>query len=76
MTAVQADRKDILIANAHGKISAIGNTCTHQGCTLSGGRLDGETVQCPCHGSVFNVRTGEVVQGPAKKPEPRYEVKT
>jgi nitrite reductase/ring-hydroxylating ferredoxin subunit len=44
------------------------------GCKLSGGKLEGETVRCPCHGSVFNVRTGEVVKGPAKKPVLSYTV--
>jgi nitrite reductase/ring-hydroxylating ferredoxin subunit len=32
-------------------------------------------VKCPCHGSKFNVKTGEVVHGPAAKPEPKYTVK-
>jgi nitrite reductase/ring-hydroxylating ferredoxin subunit len=44
------------------------------GCKLSGGKIDGETVRCPCHGSVFSVMTGEVVKGPAKKQEPVYSV--
>lgn len=71
---VVADGKEILVVNLGTTFSAIGNTCTHMGCRLSGGRLDGETIRCPCHGSVFNVRTGEVVKGPAKRPEPAYPV--
>jgi 3-phenylpropionate/trans-cinnamate dioxygenase ferredoxin component len=74
MKDVVVDGKDILIAKAGTKIFAIGNTCTHRGCKLSGGRLQGETVQCPCHGSMFNVTTGNVVKGPAKNPEPSYTV--
>lgn len=69
---VVVDGKEILIAKTGTKIFAIGNTCTHRGCKLSGGNLEGETVRYPCHGSVFNVRTGEVVKGPAKNPEPSY----
>jgi nitrite reductase/ring-hydroxylating ferredoxin subunit len=74
MKGVVVDGKEILIAKTGTKIFAIGNTCTHRGCKLSGGKLEGETVRCPCHGSVFNVRTGEVMKGPAKSPEPSYTV--
>ncbi|HXX54602.1 MAG TPA: Rieske (2Fe-2S) protein [Methanoregula sp.] len=71
---VTIDDKQILIANAGGKYFAIGNVCTHRGCRLSGGKLDGETVRCPCHGSVFELKTGNAVHGPAKNPEPAYRV--
>jgi Rieske Fe-S protein len=37
-------------------------------------RAEGETVKCPCHKSIFSVKTGEVVHGPASKPEPKYAV--
>lgn len=39
--------------------------CTHQGCTVNpvGNRLN-----CPCHGSVFEASTGDVVSGPAPSP--------
>jgi nitrite reductase/ring-hydroxylating ferredoxin subunit len=71
---VVTDGKEILVVNLGKTYTAIGNRCTHMGCRLSGGRIDGETIRCPCHGSMFNVRTGEVVRGPAKKPEPTYTV--
>jgi nitrite reductase/ring-hydroxylating ferredoxin subunit len=41
--------------------------------TISG-RIEGETIRCTCHGSVFNIKTGELVRGPAEKPEPVYTV--
>jgi nitrite reductase/ring-hydroxylating ferredoxin subunit len=74
MKGVEIEGKQILVVNLAGNFFAIGNTCTHRGCKLSSGKLDGETVRCPCHGSVFNVRTGEVVKGPAKKPVLSYTV--
>jgi nitrite reductase/ring-hydroxylating ferredoxin subunit len=74
MKGMVIDGKEILIVKTGPQIFAIGNKCTHMGCKLSGGKLDGETVRCPCHGSMFNVRTGEVVKGPAKNPEPSYTV--
>jgi Rieske Fe-S protein len=36
--------------------------------------LEGEIFRCPCHGSAFSVKTGDVINGPAKKPEPSYPV--
>jgi nitrite reductase/ring-hydroxylating ferredoxin subunit len=74
MVGVRAGGKDILVANVDGKYYAIGNSCTHRACTVSDGTLDGAHARCPCHGSAFDVRTGEVVHGPATKPEPSYKV--
>ena len=75
MKFVEAGGFSVLLANIAGEYYAIGNKCTHRGCKLSSGTLDGELVKCPCHRSVFNVKTGEVVKGPASKPEPKYAVK-
>jgi nitrite reductase/ring-hydroxylating ferredoxin subunit len=75
MKSVEVEGVSVLLANIAGEYYAIGNKCTHRGCKLSSGTLDGETVKCPCHKSVFNVKTGEVVHGPASKPEPKYAVK-
>jgi nitrite reductase/ring-hydroxylating ferredoxin subunit len=74
MKAVQAGTLDILLVHTGTGIYAIGNTCTHRGCRLSDGTLEGETVRCPCHGSAFRVKTGEVSNGPAKIPEPSFTV--
>jgi 3-phenylpropionate/trans-cinnamate dioxygenase ferredoxin component len=71
---IVADGKEILLINMGKNFTAIGNKCTHMGCRLSGGKIDGETIRCPCHGSMFNVRTGQVVRGPATRPEPTYTV--
>lgn len=76
MKAVEVKGTSILLANLDGEYYAIGNKCTHRGCKLSKGTLNGEIIKCPCHGSRFNVKTGEAVGGPAAKPEQKYEVKT
>jgi nitrite reductase/ring-hydroxylating ferredoxin subunit len=75
MKAVDAEGKPVLLVNLNGTFYAIGNKCTHSGCRLSNGTLKGDTVQCGCHGSIFDVKTGNVVKGPAKNSEPKYEVK-
>jgi len=76
MKGVLAGGKPVLLVNLDGKYFAIGNVCTHMACALSEGKLKEGKVQCPCHGSVFDVKTGSFVNGPATKSEPSYEVKT
>jgi len=75
MIGVEAGGKEVFVVNLEGKYYAIGNHCTHMGCMLSDGVLKGESVQCPCHFSVFDLKTGNVIKGPAKKPEPVFQVK-
>jgi nitrite reductase/ring-hydroxylating ferredoxin subunit len=75
MMAVNASGKAVLLVNLEGTYYAIGNICTHMGCPLSKGTLKGENVECVCHGSMFTLKTGKVVRGPADKPELKYEVK-
>jgi nitrite reductase/ring-hydroxylating ferredoxin subunit len=75
MIGVEVGAKEVFIANVEEKFYAIGNRCTHMGCMLSDGTLSGQNVKCPCHGSVFDVKTGNVVKGPARKPEPVFQVK-
>jgi len=70
----KAGDKGVLVSNFDGKFYAIGDKCTHRGCSLSKGRLEGEVVTCPCHGSRFNVKTGANVKGPAGVPEPAFPV--
>jgi len=56
-------------------IHAFNGTCSHYGCGLWTGELDGHTVTCPCHGSQFDVRDGTLIHGPATAPVPSYEVR-
>lgn len=75
MIGVEVGGKSVLVVNLAGKYYAIGNVCTHRGCLLSEGTLEGEIVQCGCHMSRFDVTSGNVVGGPAKKREPVFQVK-
>ena len=56
------------VGSADGHLYAFDDTCTHQGCSLASGELDGTTVTCACHGSQFDVTSGAVLRGPAERP--------
>jgi nitrite reductase/ring-hydroxylating ferredoxin subunit len=56
------------VANADGHLYAFDDTCTHMGCSLANGELDGTVVTCACHGSQFDVTSGAVLRGPAQRP--------
>ena len=56
------------VANAGGRLYGFDDTCTHAGCSLAEGDLEGTTVTCACHGSQFDVTSGDVLRGPASRP--------
>lgn len=74
MRSFQIGGEDVAVAKVDGKLHAFGNVCTHAHCQLTEGELDGTTVTCPCHGSQFDVTTGNVLNGPATMPVDSYEV--
>src|SRR5690242_19019033 len=76
MKRVDAAGVPVLLVRCEGEICAVAHTCSHLGGPLSEGTLEGDVVQCPWHGSRFNVRDGSVVDGPATFPQPRFEVRT
>jgi nitrite reductase/ring-hydroxylating ferredoxin subunit len=53
---------------------AFSDHCTHRGASLADGVLICGTVQCPWHGSQFDVETGAVKEGPAKESIAIYKV--
>ena len=67
MKMVERGEEQVLLVNLDGRIYACDNVCTHAGAPLDEGSLDGELVECPLHGSVFNATTGEVVGPPAEE---------
>jgi len=75
MKAVEVEGEKVCIINSEGTFYAIGNICTHVGGPLDEGTLEGYEVECPWHGSKFDVRTGEPTKPPAVRGVPKYEVK-
>lgn len=70
-----AGGRDIALAHQNREFYALDNSCTHAGGPLAPNRLSPAcTLQCPWHGGVFDVKTGEVVSGPPKKAARTYPV--
>jgi nitrite reductase/ring-hydroxylating ferredoxin subunit len=74
ITAFKADEREIAVAYVGGTYYAFNDICTHRRCSLADGQLDGTTVTCICHGSRFEVSTGDVVRGPAQRALEVYPV--
>ena len=72
---VEVDGKKIALFNLGGSFYGIDDTCPHRGGPLSEGPVDGESVTCPWHGSVFNIKTGAVEAPPARAGVSRYNVR-
>lgn len=53
-------------------VHAFSARCTHLGCSVNS--VSKGKIFCPCHGSVFDARTGAVVQSPATSPLPKVAV--
>ena len=67
---------EIAVARVEGQVYAFSDICTHRHCNLAnGGELDGFDIECECHGSVFDIRTGEVHNPPATEPLETYEAR-
>jgi len=75
LKAVMADDTEICLAHAEdGNFYAINDVCTHENFLLSGGELFELQVECPQHGSRFNLKTGAVTGLPAVIPTQVYPV--
>lgn len=72
---VEVDDKRITLFNLEGNFYATDDTCTHVGGPLSEGEIQGEKVTCPWHGSIFNIKTGEVLGPPARTGVASYNVR-
>jgi nitrite reductase/ring-hydroxylating ferredoxin subunit len=67
MLLAQVGKDRVVVGRCSEGLFALSDHCTHRGGPLSDGALVGCTVQCPWHGSQFDIRTGRVVAGPAQE---------
>ena len=65
---VFAAEKIVVTQPKAGEFKAFSAICTHQGCTVA--KVADGTIDCPCHGSKFDMTTGAVKGGPAPAPLP------
>jgi nitrite reductase/ring-hydroxylating ferredoxin subunit len=71
--AIEGNR--LVLANVEGSFFALRDACGHRNAPLSRGKLQGCLIECPLHFAQFDVRTGELVEGPVSTPVPVYEVR-
>jgi nitrite reductase/ring-hydroxylating ferredoxin subunit/uncharacterized membrane protein len=72
---VEVEGQPVLLVRRGTRLFALGNICSHMGGPLDEGKLVDDCIECPWHGSRFNLYNGRVVQGPATFPQPRYETR-
>jgi len=72
---VEVGPDQVLLVNVEGTIYALDDICSHAYASLSEGDLAGEEIECPLHGSAFNVITGEALTPPADENIRTFEVR-
>lgn len=73
--SAQIDDKRIGIYIIDGEYFAMQDICPHANALLSQGLMDGETVECPLHGALFDVRTGQCLREPGDRDLETYPVR-
>jgi len=74
-TGFSVSGREVAIARAGGELFAFNDICSHRKCNLAmGGEIDGTTITCECHGSIFEMSDGSVLEGPATDPIDTFEV--
>ncbi len=75
--AVDVAGRKISLVRIGDDVYAIGDTCSHGNFSLSDGIVDEDacTIECPKHGSEFDLRSGEPLTLPAVRPVPAYAVR-
>jgi nitrite reductase/ring-hydroxylating ferredoxin subunit len=68
------DLKLVLVKQGE-KIHALADTCSHYGGPLSEGKLEGDCIVCPWHGSRFRLEDGHNEDGPATFSQPCFETR-
>jgi nitrite reductase/ring-hydroxylating ferredoxin subunit/uncharacterized membrane protein len=74
-TRVLANGVSVLLVRRKNEIYALTETCPHLGGPLSEGKLVGDAIECPWHGSQLALEDGHVVNGPTTYPARCFEVR-
>jgi nitrite reductase/ring-hydroxylating ferredoxin subunit/uncharacterized membrane protein len=73
---VDADGTAVMVVRRQGDLYALSDHCSHLGGPLHEGEVTDTTVTCPWHESVFALRDGALIHGPAAYPQPAWDVRT
>ena len=74
-TRVTVKGVKVLLVKRKGRIFGLSETCPHLGGPLSEGKLVGDAIECPWHGSQLNLEDGSVERGPTTFPARCYDVR-
>ncbi len=72
---VEVNGRRVALFNLDGTFYAIDDFCTHRGAPLSEGEVTGKDVQCPWHGAMFDITTGEASGPPADVGVDKFNVR-
>lgn len=64
----------VAVCYVNGEVWAVQDKCTHGAASLSEGYLEDGTLECPMHGGIFDIRTGQPVCLPASVKLQRFAV--
>lgn len=73
--AFEVGDKTIAIYNVEGEFFATDDMCPHEEASLAEGFLEDHLIECPRHGSQFDLRTGDVLSLPAVFPVQTYPLR-
>jgi Rieske Fe-S protein len=59
-------QKVVITQPTAGEFKGFSAVCTHMGCIVN--KISNGTIDCPCHGSQYSIKNGDVVGGPAPHP--------
>lgn len=71
----QVGTQSLMLVRHNGRLYALHDVCAHAGCSLAGGRVVDDAIECACHGSRFRLADGSAMRGPAVYDQPAYEVR-
>lgn len=72
---VEIEGQQLVLFNLKGKLYAMDNLCGHASGPLNQGRYNAGTIECPWHRSKFDITTGAVINGPARRAQTMYNVR-
>jgi 3-phenylpropionate/trans-cinnamate dioxygenase ferredoxin subunit len=73
---IKVGKTPVVVVRIGDAVHAIGDICSHDDYSLSGGDVDADdcTIECPKHGALFDLCTGEALTLPATRPVPCFQV--